>query len=97
MGRRRTVGAVDAIERYGRGSHGCRTAMTPPVVWERDGEAYYASVEDGAGGVRLRLVVEKMNGSWDWTVWKPDNPETSVRHGVSNIAQDAMREAERAI
>jgi hypothetical protein len=67
------------------------------IVWERDGDAYYATVEDGAGGVRCRLVVEKMNGSWDWSVWKPDSPEISARHGVANSVQDAMREAERAI
>jgi hypothetical protein len=66
------------------------------VVWERDGDTYYATVEEAAGGVRYRLVVERMNGSWDWTIWKPAIPEISARHGVADTVQDAMREAERA-
>ena len=66
------------------------------VVWERDGDAYYATVEYPTGTVRFRLVVERMDHAWDWTVWKPGNPEVSVRHGVADTVQDAMREAESA-
>jgi hypothetical protein len=66
------------------------------LVWERDGDAYYATVENATGGVRYRLVVERMNGSWDWTVWNPAYPAVSVRQGVSNSVQEAMRAAEQA-
>jgi hypothetical protein len=66
------------------------------LIWERDGDAYYATVENSTGGVRFRLVVERMNGSWDWTVWNPAYSAVSVRQGVSNSVQEAMRAAEQA-
>jgi hypothetical protein len=66
------------------------------VVRERDGDTYYATAENASGEIRYRLVVERMNGSWDWTAWKPGYPEVSARHGVADTVQDAMREAEQA-
>jgi hypothetical protein len=66
------------------------------LIWERDGDAYYATVENSTGGVRFRLVVERMNGSWDWTVWNPGYPAVSVRQGVADTVQEAMRAAEQA-
>jgi hypothetical protein len=69
-----------------------------PVVWERDGnDAYFATVENATGGVRYRLVVERMNGSWDWMVWNPGYPAVSARHGVAETVQDAMKAAEQAV
>jgi hypothetical protein len=67
------------------------------LVWELDGGAYHATVETSTGGVRFRLVVERMNGSWDWTVWNPAYPAVSVRQGVTNSVQEAMRAAEQAV
>jgi hypothetical protein len=67
-----------------------------PVVWERNGEAYFAAVESATGGVRYRLIVERLDGAWDWSVWKPNNPGVSARHGVADTILNAMRAAEQA-
>jgi hypothetical protein len=66
------------------------------IVWERNGDEYHATVESAAGGVRFRLVVERMDGSWDWTVWRPDHPTLSTRHGVADTVHEAMQAAESA-
>ena len=96
MDQQREVGVAVPTERYGPSSLSLVAALTMPVVWERDGDADYASVEYPVGTIRYGLVVEKMDGTWDWSVWKPDNPGVSARHGVADTVQGAMREAEGA-
>jgi hypothetical protein len=42
-----------------------------PVVWERSGEAFYATSQDDQSGERCCLVVDALpNGGWDWSVWR---------------------------
>jgi hypothetical protein len=66
------------------------------LIWEFDGDAYLATIETAPGRIRFRLVVERSNGSWDWSVWNPRSPDISARHGVADTAQEAMKAAEAA-
>jgi hypothetical protein len=66
------------------------------VIWERDGETFHATLESTDGTTRFHFVVERLNHGWDWTVWRPDDPVASARHGVADTVQEAMRQAEEA-
>jgi hypothetical protein len=67
------------------------------MLWERDDDdAYHAAVEAATGEIRFRLVVERFNGSWDWSIWNPRLPAMSARNGVADTMQDAMKAAEQA-
>jgi hypothetical protein len=67
------------------------------VIWERSGEAYYATVMAPSGEVRFYLVVEGDGSRWDWTIWRPGEDHHTARHGVAATVQEAMREAEGAM
>jgi hypothetical protein len=65
------------------------------VVWERSGDAFFATVEHGAD--RYYLTAEELpGGGWDWSAWSQRNGWRSVRNGTADTAQEAMREAEHA-
>jgi hypothetical protein len=67
------------------------------MIWERDGDAYTATVETATGEVRFHLTVERLaTQSWDWMVWQPGEPATLARYGTAATAQEAMRAAEAA-
>lgn len=67
------------------------------MVWEKSGQAYYATVLGPDDVPRFNLVVERLpEGLWDFTVWRPgDEPELAVR-GVARTASEAIRLAELA-
>ena len=65
------------------------------LVWERDGNAYYATVTYPSGDPRFHLIVESDGTRWDWNVWPPGD-ESGAHHGHADTVQEAMREAEWA-
>ena len=66
------------------------------IVWEKDGEAFYAMVTDEAGRPHLHLIVERDGHGWDWAVWRPGEDRASARHGHTVTRRAAMWDAERA-
>ena len=67
------------------------------MLWERDGDGYYADVSDPSGIVVFRLVVEATpDGSWTWTVWRPGDPPRLARYGTAGTVQEAIHLAEQA-
>jgi hypothetical protein len=65
------------------------------MLWERDGDAFYADISDLSGTVSFRLAVEAApDGSWTWTVWRPGDPPTLARYGIAGTAREAMQLAE---
>jgi hypothetical protein len=67
------------------------------VIWERSGEAYYATLTEPSDEIGFHLIVESDRDRWDWAVWRPgEKPQTS-RHGVADTVQNAMQDAERAV
>ena len=64
------------------------------LVWEKDGEAFYASVTEPAGEMRFRLIVENTADGWNWAVWRPGKYGESVRHGRAATLHGAMWDAE---
>lgn len=66
------------------------------LIWERNGDAYYATITDLDGEVLFHLGVEKNGTGWEWIVWRPGETEQTARHGRAGTVQDAMREAEQA-
>jgi hypothetical protein len=64
------------------------------VLWERSGEAYYATVTGPDGEVRFQMIVEPAGDRWDWAVWRAGEDQFVASHGVVRTVQDAMREAE---
>jgi hypothetical protein len=66
------------------------------MFWERDGEAYHATVADAAGAVEFHLVVEVVpDGSWTWTIWRAGDPPRLTRYATSGTAEEAMGAAEQ--
>ena len=66
-----------------------------PVVWERGGDASFATVDCGAD--RYYLTGERLpEGGWDWSAWSQRKGWRIVRNGTAAMAQEAMREAEHA-
>jgi hypothetical protein len=67
------------------------------MVWERSGDAFYATVWDTDGKAVLRLIVEPLpEGMWDWSVWVGGEPVEAAKRGVARTVQEAMRDAESA-
>lgn len=66
------------------------------MIWEREGEAYYATVTGPDGEAEFHLIVESDDDSWHWAVWRPGEDQYAARHGAAHTVQDAMREAEGA-
>ena len=66
------------------------------MIWERSGEAYYASVVGPDGAVQFHVIVEPTVTGWDWAIWRPGQSEREARHGAAEMVQEAMREAEGA-
>jgi hypothetical protein len=67
------------------------------VIWERSGEAYYATIREPSGEISFHLIVESDGGRWDWAVWRPGEKPPGSRHGIADTVQDAMKDAERAV
>jgi hypothetical protein len=67
-----------------------------PVIWERSGGAFYASVAGLGGGIPIRLIVEFDRDHWDWMVWRADEDRDKARQGLAGTVQEAMRDAEKA-
>ena len=68
-----------------------------PVVWERSGEAFYATADTTQSGERYYLIVEELpKGGWDWSVWRQRDNWRVVRNGTAKAAQEAMWAAEEA-
>ncbi len=66
------------------------------LIWERNGESYYATVTGPSDEVRFYQTVETDGDRWDWLVWRPDESADQARLGVAVSVQEAMRAAERA-
>ena len=67
------------------------------MVWERRGEAYYATVVGADGEPLYHLIVGELpEGMWDCAVWSPGGDPALVVRGVARTVQEAMREAEKA-
>ena len=66
------------------------------IVWEKDGEAFYATVTDEAGRPQLHLIVERDGSAWDWAVWRPGEDRAGARHGRTVTRHAAVWDAERA-
>ena len=64
------------------------------MIWERSGEAYYATVTGPDDEVLIRLIVEPHGDLWDWTVWRIEDDHYKARKGIASTARDAMRDAE---
>jgi hypothetical protein len=61
------------------------------MIWEREADAYTATMETPAGEVSFHLTVERLSAqSWDWMVWQPGEPTTLARYGTAATAQEAM-------
>ena len=64
-----------------------------PLCWDVSERRYCATVFDGVGEKRFRLIVEPVGNRWGWTVLclgiKP-------RSGTADTLQEAMRLAELA-
>jgi hypothetical protein len=68
------------------------------LVWERDGDAYYATVAGSGGTDEVHLAVEAViDGSWTWTMWRAGYPPRLARYGIADTVQEAMRAAEHAV
>jgi hypothetical protein len=68
-----------------------------PVVWEKSGEAFYATSERDQSGERYYLVVDVLpNGGWNWSVWRQGDDWRIAVNGTAPTARDAMRAAEAA-
>ena len=68
-----------------------------PLLWERDGEAYYASGTLEPNETPIRMIVEPLSsGQWDWAVWRLNDEVKVVRTGIADTVQEAMRAAEDA-
>jgi hypothetical protein len=64
------------------------------MIWERNGEAYYATLERLSGEVLFHLIVEQTpDGAWDWAVWASDG--TYEASGMAPILHVAMLEGEK--
>ena len=66
------------------------------VIWERSGEAYYATVAGPAGETLFHLIVESDGDRWDWAVWRPGEDRDQARHGRAVMLHGAMWDAEQA-
>ena len=68
------------------------------LIWERAGDAYYATVRGPDAEPLFRLIVEQLpEGMWDWIVWQSGGkPEMAVR-SVARTVQEAMRAAEEVV
>jgi hypothetical protein len=67
------------------------------VVWELNGDTFYADSET-ADGTRCHLIVERLPaGGWDWSVWRRTDGNRIVRSGAAETAREAMQQAEEAI
>ena len=66
------------------------------LVWEKTGEAFYATVASPAGEPRFYLVVESLGAGWDWAVWRPGEGQSDARRGRAVTRHGAMWDAERA-
>jgi hypothetical protein len=66
------------------------------VIWERSGQAYYATITGPVGEVRFHLVVEPNSERWDWVAWRPGETRRLARIGHAGTVQGAMSEAESA-
>jgi hypothetical protein len=64
------------------------------LVWEKSGEAFYATVTDLAGLVRGHLIVEPGGIGCDWAVWRPGEHKASAKHGRAATLHGAMWDAE---
>ena len=66
------------------------------IVWEKDGEGFYATIMGPSDEVRFHLTVEKYNDRWDWAMWRPGQDPRTATHGLSDTVAEAMRAAELA-
>jgi hypothetical protein len=65
------------------------------IVWEKDGEGFYATVLEPAGEMRFRVTVENDGCRWNWTVWHPGKYTGTLHRGRAVTLHGAMWEAER--
>jgi hypothetical protein len=66
------------------------------LVWERNGETFYASVNALDGTVRYWLTAEPIpDGKWDWVVLSPDGKFEA--QGVALTFHAAMSNAELCV
>jgi len=66
------------------------------IVWEKDGEGFYATVMEPAGEIRFRLTVENSGAHWNWTVWRPGKYAGTLHRGHALTLHAAMWDAERS-
>jgi hypothetical protein len=93
---------VVGYHRYLRGGHSGNCALVGPyrpealtLVWERDGDGFYARVESMGAGTLCYLVVELLpDGGWDWQVWRQGEGAAGARFGFVGTRQEAMWTAE---
>jgi hypothetical protein len=68
------------------------------MIWERNGDAFYATDETLSGEVCFRLIVEmRPDETWDWAAWRDGGRVELARHGVIETAQAAIQAAELAV
>jgi|HubBroStandDraft_5_1064220.scaffolds.fasta_scaffold2437068_1 hypothetical protein len=66
------------------------------IVWEKDGEGFYATAMELAGEMRFRVTVENRGSRWNWTVWRPGKYTGTLHCGHAVTLHGAMWDAERA-
>jgi hypothetical protein len=64
------------------------------MIWERNGDAYYAIAETTLGKNRYYLVVERLS---DWSVRRPGGSPEMAMHGLAHTVHFVMRAAESVV
>jgi CheY-like chemotaxis protein len=67
------------------------------VAWRKSESGLFASLR--SGWTHHSLIVEPLprKNAWDWTVWRPDEPEEAPRYGMATSVLAAMAAAEQAV
>ena len=66
------------------------------MIWEKDGEGFYATINEPAGEILFHLTVEEYNERWDRAMWRPSQDQRTATHGLADAIEQAMRAAELA-